>query len=42
MDGFQNIIVRGQGLGSVLLPVGILLAYAAVFFTMAIWQFEFE
>jgi len=42
MDGFQNIVVRGQGLSSVLLPVGILLAYAAVFFAVAIWQFKFE
>ena len=42
MDGFQNIIVRGQGLSSVLMPVGILLAYAVVFFTVAIWRFEFE
>ena len=42
MDGFQNIIVRGQGLSSVLLPVGILLAYAAVFFAVAIWRFKFE
>ena len=42
MDGFQNIVVRGQGLGSVLLPVGILLAYASVFFAVAVWRFEFE
>lgn len=42
MDGFQNIVMRGQGLSSVLMPVGILLAYAAVFFAVAIWRFEFE
>jgi len=42
MDGFQNIIMRGLGLSSVLLPVGILLAYAAAFFALAVWRFRFE
>ena len=42
MDGLQNIVVRGQGLGSVLMPAGILLAYAAAFFGLAVWQFRFE
>ena len=42
MDGFQNIIMRGLGLSSVLLPVGIMLAYAALFFGLAIWRFRFE
>jgi ABC-2 type transport system permease protein len=32
MDGYQNILVRGLGLSSVWLPVGILVAYAAAFF----------
>jgi len=42
MDGFQNIILRGQGLTSVLLPAGILLAYAIAFFGLAVWRFRFE
>ena len=42
MDGFQNIVLRGLGLSSVLLPVGILLAYAVVFFGLAVWRFRFE
>jgi ABC-2 type transport system permease protein len=42
MDGFQNIVLRGQGLDSVLLPVGVLLAYAALFFFLAVWQFKYE
>ncbi|MCL7454156.1 MAG: ABC transporter permease [Anaerolineae bacterium] len=42
MDGFQNIVVRGLGLASVLLPAGILLAYGLVFFGLAVWQFGFE
>jgi ABC-2 type transport system permease protein len=42
MDGFQNIVVRGLGLGSVLLPAGLLLAYAAAFFSLAVWRFRFE
>jgi len=42
MDGFENIIVRGLGLNSVLLPAGILLAYAVAFFGLAVWRFRFE
>lgn len=42
MDGFQNIILRGLGLSSVLLPAGILLAYAVAFFGLAVWRFRFE
>jgi ABC-2 type transport system permease protein len=42
MRGFQNIIVRGLGIESVWLPVGILLAYAVAFFALAVWRFRFE
>ncbi|MEJ2210073.1 MAG: ABC transporter permease [Anaerolineae bacterium] len=42
MDGLQNVVVRGQGLGSVALPAGMLLAYTAVFFGLAVWRFRFE
>lgn len=42
MDGFQNIVLRGLGLNSVLLPAGILLAYAMAFFGLAVWRFRFE
>jgi ABC-2 type transport system permease protein len=42
MDGFKNIVLRGLGLTSVLLPVGVLLAYAGAFFGLAIWRFKLE
>jgi ABC-2 type transport system permease protein len=42
MDGIQNIIVRGMGLESVWLPVGIMLAYAVGLFVLAVWRFKFE
>lgn len=42
MDGLENIVVRGLGLQSVLLPAGMLLVYAAVFFGLALWRFKFE
>jgi ABC-2 type transport system permease protein len=42
MDGFQNIILRGLGFSSVLLPAGIVLAYALAFFGLALWRFKFE
>ena len=42
MDGFENVVVRGLGLDSVLLPAGILLAYAIVFFAIAVWRISGE
>ena len=42
IDGFENIVVRGLGLESVLLPAAILLAYAVVFFAIGVWRFRFE
>jgi ABC-2 type transport system permease protein len=42
MRGFQNIIVRGLGIESIWLPVGILLAFASAFFALAVWRFRFE
>lgn len=42
MDGFQNIVVRGLTTSSVLLPVGVLLAYAFGFFGLAVWRFQIE
>jgi ABC-2 type transport system permease protein len=42
MDGFQNILMRGLGFQSVLMPASILLAYALGFFGLAIWRFRFE
>jgi ABC-2 type transport system permease protein len=42
MDGFQDIVVRRLGLGSLLLPAGLLLAYTAAFFGLALWRFRFE
>jgi hypothetical protein len=40
--GIQNVIVRGLGLESVWLPVGIMLLYALVFFALAVCRFRFE
>ena len=37
--GLQNIVMRGQGLESAWLPVGVLMAYAAGFFGLAVWRF---
>jgi len=42
MDGFQNIILRGLGFESILLPVGILLGYTLLFFGVSIWRFRTE
>lgn len=41
LEGFQDIIIRGQGLSSVALASGVMLAWAAVLFTLAIWRLKF-
>lgn len=40
MNGFQNILIRGLGLESVWMAVGILSAYAIGFFLIAVWRFR--
>ena len=40
MNGIQNILIRGLGLESVILPVAMLLAYAGLFFLLAVWRFR--
>jgi ABC-2 type transport system permease protein len=40
MDGFKNIVARGLGFNSVLLPAAALLGYAVLFFGLAIWRFR--
>jgi ABC-2 type transport system permease protein len=38
MDGFKNVIIRGFGIESVLIPAGALVTYAVVFFALAAWR----
>lgn len=42
MIGFQDIIIRGQGLEAVWLPALVLLAYAVVLFFLGVWRFRIE
>ena len=42
IDGFQTIALRGMGVASVLFPASILVAYAFIFFGLAVWRFRFE
>lgn len=42
MDGYQNILLRGQGLESVLISSAVLLLYALVFGALAVWRFRFD
>jgi ABC-2 type transport system permease protein len=41
MDGFQNIVVRGMGFSSVLLPAAVVLGYAVLVFSLALWRFRY-
>jgi ABC-2 type transport system permease protein len=42
MDGYKDIVIRGLGIEAVLLPAGIILGYAVLFFSLALWRFRFE
>ncbi len=42
IEGFENLVVRGLALDSVLLPASILAAFGAVLFGLALWRFKFE
>jgi ABC-2 type transport system permease protein len=40
MDGFKDIVARGLGFNSILLPAAALLGYTLLFFGLAIWRFR--
>lgn len=40
MNGLQNILIRGLSLNSVWTSIGVLAAYAAGFFMVAVWRFR--
>ena len=40
MTGFQNILLRGLGLGSAWTPMLVLFVYATGFFLLAVWRFN--
>jgi ABC-2 type transport system permease protein len=42
MRGLLDIVLRGQGLTTILPDAGILLGFAAVFFGIGIWRFKYE
>jgi ABC-2 type transport system permease protein len=42
LTGFQNVIVRGQGVRAILPDIGMLMGFALVFWSIAIWRFRFE
>ena len=42
LTGYRNLLVRGHGLIQVLPQIGVLLAFALLFFAIAVWRFDFE
>jgi ABC-2 type transport system permease protein len=42
MQGYQDIITRGQGFTAILPEIGVLLGFAVVFFAIAVWKFDLE
>jgi ABC-2 type transport system permease protein len=42
MDGFQNVVLRGLGFGSALVPAAVIAGYAVLFFAVAVWRFRAE
>lgn len=41
MEGFQDIIIRGQGFSAVTLEAGVMLLWAAVLCVLAVWRLKF-
>jgi len=39
MDGFKNIVARGLGFSSILVPAAALAGYTLLFFSLAAWRF---
>jgi ABC-2 type transport system permease protein len=42
MDGFQDIIIRGQSLTAVLPEIAVLMVFTLVFLTFGLWRFRYE
>jgi ABC-2 type transport system permease protein len=42
MDGYQNIIIRGQGLESVFIPSMVLVGFSSVCLLISIWRFRYQ
>jgi ABC-2 type transport system permease protein len=42
MRGLLDIVLRGQGLAAVLPVAGVLLGFAALFFSIGVWRFRYE
>jgi ABC-2 type transport system permease protein len=42
LEAYQDLLVRGYGLFEILPKVGVLAAFAAVFFAIGVWRFRFE
>ena len=42
IQGYQDVLVRGQGLGGIWLESGVLLIFAAVFTAIGVWRFRFD
>jgi ABC-2 type transport system permease protein len=42
LQGYQDALIRGYGIGQVTPEVGVLLIFAAVFFGFALWRFRFD
>lgn len=42
MQGLLDLVLRGQGLAAILPEAGVLLGFAALFFTVGIWRFRYE
>lgn len=42
MQGMLDLVLRGGGLPDVLPEAGVLLAFAAIFFSVGVWRFRYE
>ena len=42
LQGYQDALIRGYGIGQVMPEVGVLILFAALYFGFALWRFKFD
>jgi len=42
MQGMLDLVLRGGTLVNILPEAGVLLGFAAIFFTIGVWRFKYE
>ncbi len=39
---YNDLLIRGLGLADVIVEIGVLLGFSALFFVIGLWRFEYD